>query len=64
MNKILIIGLGLIGGSIARTIKSKKLDYEVFAIDQNQDSIDVAKSSSVIVEGSTKKSSFIQKFFI
>ena len=40
MNKILIIGLGLIGGSIARTIKSKKLDYEVFAIDQNQDSID------------------------
>ena len=44
MNKILIIGLGLIGGSIARTIKSKKLDYEVFAIDQNQDSIDAAKS--------------------
>ncbi len=55
MNKILIIGLGLIGGSIARTIKSKKLDYEVFAIDQNQNSIDAAKSSNVIFEGSTKR---------
>ena len=49
MNKILIIGLGLIGGSIARTIKSQKLDYEVFAIDQNQDSIDAAKSSGSVL---------------
>ena len=63
MNKILIIGLGLIGGSIARTIKSQKLDYEVFAIDQNQDSIDAAKSSNVIFEGSTEKSFIHSKDF-
>ncbi len=36
--KIIIIGLGLIGGSIAKTLSSSK-DYEVLAFDSNQNSI-------------------------
>ena len=36
--KIIIIGLGLIGGSIAKTLSSSK-DYEIFAFDSDQNSI-------------------------
>ena len=36
--KIIIIGLGLIGGSIAKTLSSSK-DYEIFAFDSDQKSI-------------------------
>ena len=36
--KIIIIGLGLIGGSIAKSLSSSQ-DYEILAFDSNQDSI-------------------------
>ena len=36
--KIIIIGLGLIGGSIAKTLSSSK-DNEIFAFDSDQNSI-------------------------
>ena len=36
--KIIIIGLGLIGGSIAKALSSSQ-DYEIFAFDSNQNSI-------------------------
>ena len=36
--KIIIIGLGLIGGSIAKTLSSSQ-DYEIFAFDSDQNSI-------------------------
>ena len=36
--KIIIIGLGLIGGSIAKTLSSSQ-DFEIFAFDSDQNSI-------------------------
>ena len=36
--KIIIIGLGLIGGSIAKALSSSQ-DYEILAFDSNQNSI-------------------------
>lgn len=49
--KILIVGLGLLGGSYARALKKK--GYTVYAIDKNEDSIDYALSQNIIDYGST-----------
>jgi prephenate dehydrogenase len=49
--KILIVGLGLLGGSYARALKKK--GYTVYAIDQNEDSIDYALERNIIDYGST-----------
>jgi Prephenate dehydrogenase len=35
-NSILIIGMGLIGSSIARVIKEKKIAKKIYAIDKNK----------------------------
>ena len=48
---ILIVGLGLIGGSYARALK--RLDFHVAAIDINQESIDYALENGIIDEGYT-----------
>lgn len=48
---ILIVGLGLIGGSYARALK--RLGFHVAAIDINQESIDYALENSIIDEGYT-----------
>jgi prephenate dehydrogenase len=45
--KIIIIGLGLIGGSIAKTLSSSK-DYEIFAFDSDQNSIRNALDNQLI----------------
>jgi prephenate dehydrogenase len=47
-NKILIIGLGLIGGSFAKTCKKYKVTNEIFAFDLDQNSIDQAKETNII----------------
>ncbi|MFI3114925.1 MAG: prephenate dehydrogenase [Clostridia bacterium] len=51
MNNILIIGLGLIGGSYARILTSK--GYKVSAIDTDQSSITYALENNIISNGST-----------
>ena len=48
---ILIVGLGLIGGSYARALK--RLGFHVAAIDINQESIDYALENGIIEEGYT-----------
>ena len=48
-NKILIVGLGLMGGSYAKALK--RLGYSVFAIDKNEDSIKYAEENSIIDKG-------------
>ena len=59
--KILIIGLGLIGGSYA-SILSKK-GYEVGAITLNKDDIDYAINNNIIKHGQVKVSKkYISKF--
>lgn len=49
-SKILIIGLGLIGGSFARTLRKRKIADKIFAFDLNQNSIEAAKKLNVIDE--------------
>ena len=49
--RILIVGLGLIGGSYARALK--RLGFQVSALDINEDSIAYALEAGIIDEGST-----------
>ena len=59
--KILIIGLGLIGGSYAEALTNK--GYEVYAITRNQDSIDYAKEKGIIKDGTIEiNKDFISSF--
>lgn len=50
-DKILIVGLGLIGGSYAEGLTNK--GYQVYAIDKFQESIDFAINKKIIVDGTT-----------
>lgn len=52
--KILIVGLGLLGGSYARTLK--RFGFHISAITKEQSSIDYALSENIIDEGSTELS--------
>ena len=49
MKKILIVGLGLIGGSYAKGLTKK--GYEVFAYNRSKKAIDYAKNNKIIVDG-------------
>ena len=51
-SNILIVGLGLMGGSYARALK--RLGYHVMAIDSNAESIDYALKNDLIDRGSDK----------
>lgn len=50
MEKIVIVGLGLIGGSIAKALKAsdEKNEYEIFAIDTSESALLDAQSAGVI----------------
>ena len=50
--KILIVGLGLLGGSYARTLK--RYGFHISAITKEQSSIDYALEENIIDEGSTE----------
>jgi prephenate dehydrogenase len=49
--KTLIIGIGLIGGSFAKTLKKHSLTNEIIACDFDEDSLELAKTENVINEG-------------
>jgi len=53
MNKIYIIGVGLIGGSIALDIKSNNKQAKIFGIDTNASHLDIALERNVIDEKAT-----------
>lgn len=58
--KILIIGLGLLGGSYARALKKK--GYTVFAIEKKNASVQYALEAGIIDRGSTRvEESFIRE---
>ena len=60
-SKILIVGLGLIGGSYAEGLSKK--GYDVSAIDPCQDSLDYAFKKGIIKTGSTKvEKDFVEQF--
>ncbi len=48
MKNILILGLGLIGGSLAKAIKKKELNYQIYAYDPDEVSIKKALKDGVI----------------
>lgn len=48
MKTIGFIGLGLMGGSIARAIRKYHKDYHLLAYDQNRDTLAIAVSSGII----------------
>ena len=50
--KILIVGLGLLGGSYARVLK--RFGFHISAITKEQSSIDYAINEGIIDEGSTE----------
>lgn len=47
-DKIIIIGLGLIGGSIARISKKNKLANKIVALSRNQETLDFALNNKII----------------
>ena len=54
MTNILVIGLGLIGGSLVKSLKSKnnkKNDYIIWAIDKNKKNIESALKDKYIEKG-------------
>ena len=51
-NKILIMGLGLIGGSYAKGLT--KNGYKVYAYNRNIDSINYAKNNGIIIDGTNE----------
>ena len=45
--KITVVGLGVIGGSFVKALKGK--GYEVYGIDTNQQTLDMAKEEGCII---------------
>lgn len=54
INKITIIGVGLIGGSLARALKEKKLAKTVFGYGRDRSRLEEAKKSNIIDDYSTQ----------
>ena len=50
--KILIVGLGLLGGSYARALK--RFGFHISAVTKEQSSVDYALKEGIIDEGSTE----------
>ena len=50
--KIMIVGLGLLGGSYARALK--RFDFQISTIEKDQSSIDYALKEGIIDKGSTE----------
>ena len=49
-NSVLIIGMGLIGSSIARVIKEKKISKKIFALDISNKIINTSKKLNLVDE--------------
>ena len=57
IKKVGIIGLGLIGGSLARAIREKNIAEEIIAIDSNQETLALALKEGIIDKASIAVSS-------
>ena len=53
LNKVLIFGVGLIGGSLALALKKAGVASHIVGIGRNQDSLNTALSLGVIDEAQT-----------
>ena len=61
-DSVLIIGLGLIGSSLARALKEYKLSNHVFGLDSDQINIDKCIDLGLIAKGSTNLKSLAHQF--
>ena len=59
-NKIALIGVGLIGGSIGMAIKKRKLADVIVGIDPNEENLDMARKLQAITLGTADLSAGIQ----
>ncbi|HLR01150.1 MAG TPA: prephenate dehydrogenase [Virgibacillus sp.] len=59
--KVLIIGLGLIGGSIGRAIKAKHASCFISGYDVDREQVDQAKSSGIIDEAASSIKSYTEQ---
>ena len=58
----LIIGMGLIGSSIVRVLKEKKLSRKVYAIDKDTDVIKISKDLNLVDEIENNLDKFKRQF--
>ena len=61
-NNVLIIGLGLIGSSIARAIKNKNISKKIYGIDKNQDVLLKCKKLDIILDSKENITDFAIQF--
>lgn len=62
MTTIAIVGLGVVGGSFAQAIKQKKLEeFEVLAIDKDEQTLKKALEEGTILEGETENKTILQR---
>lgn len=59
--KIVIVGLGNIGGSFALAIKESGLNHEVYAIDKDIETLRTAEEQNLIIQGFESPSEIIPK---
>lgn len=62
MQKILIIGLGLIGGSLAKALKESDLEIEIDAVEKCEKTLDFAKKTKIIEKNVNFSKKFVKKY--
>ena len=63
-NSALIIGMGLIGSSIARVLKEKKLSNKIFALDKDHKVINISRNLNLVDEIENDLNKYKQQFDI
>ena len=59
---VLIIGMGLIGSSISRALKEKKISDKIYGLDSNIDVINKCNELSLLTQGETNINNFNKQF--
>ena len=60
----LVIGMGLIGSSIARALKEKQLSKKIFAIDKDSEVISISKNLNLVDAIESDLNKYNQQFDI
>lgn len=58
---VLVIGLGMIGGSLARGLHNRQPDLQLLALDPDESQLELAQYSGVIAQGSTTPSQLVSQ---
>ena len=63
-NSALVIGMGLIGSSIARALREKQLSKKIFAIDRDSEVINISKNLNLLDAIESDLNKYNQQFDI